>query len=97
MYLVNPNLVDEGEVWCQFNGQKMEIFTINKPVPDLRAGVSISSYRLKDDVITSILGTHEIKRTSFGYNLRKAGKVQYQLVYRTGDEPLKISKKENLL
>jgi hypothetical protein len=97
MHLVNPNLADEGEVLCQFTAQNMEIYKITNPIPDLRAAVTISQYHLKDNVLQSHLGTHEIERTSFGYNLRKAGKVQYQLVYRTGDGAPIISKKENQL
>jgi hypothetical protein len=97
MHLVNPNLADEGEVLCQFNGQKMEIYKITNPIPDLQAAVTISQYHLKDDVLQSHLGTHEIERTSFGYNLRKAGKLQYQLLYQTGYEAYKKSKKENQL
>jgi hypothetical protein len=97
MYLVKPDLINEDEVLCQFTRQKMEIYKIVEPTPDLRADIKTSQYHLKDDILMSILGTHEIERTSYGYNLRKAGKLQYQLLYKTGYEAHKKSKKENLL
>ncbi len=97
MYLVKPDLINEDEVLCQFTRQKMEIYKIVKPMPDLRADIKTSQYHLKDDVLKSHLGTHEIERTSLGYNLRKAGKIQYQLLYQTGYEAYKKSKKENQL
>lgn len=97
MYLVNPNLADGGEVLCQFTMQNIEIYKMIQPTSDLRADITISQYHLKDDVLKSTLGTHEIERTSYGYNLRKAGKLHYQLLYKTWYEAYKISNKENQL
>ena len=97
MYLVKPDLINEDEVLCQFTRQNIEIYKINKSMPDLRGAVTISQYHLKDDVLQSHLGTHEIERTSYGYNLRKAGKLHYQLLYKTGYEAYKKTNKENWL
>lgn len=97
MYLVNPNLVDGGEVLCQFTRQNIEIYKMNPHTTDPQANITISQYHLKDDVLKSALGTHEIEQTSYGYNLRKAGKLHYQLLYKTAYEAYKKTNKENWL